>query len=183
MGLCNPPLHFLRESRNLSSCAPLPVRCAHLQPGIYRLPNPTQRAPTGLRTPLPPRFRTCIPVPAHGGVRGEGVGMRVALRKHDGGGEMPRWTGGLRQPGRTAGRSRVRRAVTGRSHEGSSFRRSGEVACSRDYSQSGAAVKQRGNDENHPSVVYNGGRCIPHILAIPRIARQKRPHRHMILNW
>ena len=61
---------------------------------------------------------------------------------------------GLWQAGRTAGPSRVRRAVTSRSHEGSSFRRSGEVAFSGDYSQSGATVKQRGNDENDPSVVF-----------------------------
>ena len=92
-GLYEPPLHLWRESRNFFSCAPVAVRCAHLQPGIYRLPNPAQRASTGLRTPLPLRFRACIPVPAHDGVRGEGVGTRVALRKHDGEGEIPRWTG------------------------------------------------------------------------------------------
>ena len=136
---CNRP-----TTRRSSSGTP------HSRAGLYRLHKPAQMASTGLRTPLPPRFRTCIPVPAHGGVRGEGVGTRVALSKYERGGEMPRWKGGLRQAGRTAGRSRVRRAVTGRSHDGSSFRRSGEVACLGDYSQSGAAVKQSGNN---PSVV------------------------------
>ena len=129
----------------------------HSRAGLYRLHKPAQRASTGLRTPLPLRFRTCISLPAHGGVRGEGVGTRVAFRKHDGGGEMPRWTSGLRQAGRTASRSRVRRAVTGRSHEGFSFHRFGELACSGDYSPSGATVKQHGNGfnaENNPSVVY-----------------------------
>ena len=131
----------------------------HSRAGLYRLHKPAQRASTGLRTPLPLRFRTCISLPAHGGVRGEGVGTRVAFRKHDGGGEMPRWTGRLRQADRAAGWSLVRRTVTGRSHEGSSFRCSAEAAFSGGYSYSSATVKQRGNDENGSSVVLSLSSC------------------------
>lgn len=58
----NPPLHFLRESHTLSSCAPLPIRCAHLRAGICRLPNPAQRASTGLRTLWPPFVSTCVEI-------------------------------------------------------------------------------------------------------------------------
>ena len=66
-----------------------------------------------------------VPLPADGGVSGEGVEMGVAVIEQDGGSKIQRRAGGLRWAGKAGGPSRFRRAASGLPHEGSSFGRAG----------------------------------------------------------
>ena len=81
---------------------------------------------------------------------GERMATQVAARKYDCGGETERRINGLRRAGKTAGLSRVRRAVPSRSHEGHSVGRSGEARSQGAYSQPVHPVKQRENSKTTP---------------------------------